>query len=99
MLLQWEKGDEETIELWEKMNGWVCDGFGETYDRLQVKFDKNYYESDTYLLGREIVEKGLKEDLFEQEEDQSVRVELEEHGMVARVLRGGDGSQGSIRWH
>src|SRR5690625_7433046 len=77
MLLQWEKGDEETIELWEKIKGWVYDGFGETKNRLQVKFDKNYYESDTNLLEREIVGKGLKEDLFYWDEDQREWEDLE----------------------
>lgn len=92
MLLRWEKGETETIELWKKMNGWVYDGFGETYDRLKVKFDKNYYESDTYILGREIVEKGLEQDLFYREEDQSVWVDLEAHGMDQKILQRSDGT-------
>ena len=64
MLLKWESGDKEIIDLWKKMNNWVYDGFDQTYSRLNVSFDKNYYESNTFLLGKNIIEDGLKKYFF-----------------------------------
>ena len=72
MLLKWESGDKEIIDLWKKMNNWVYDGFDETYSRLNVSFDKNYYESNTFLLGKNIIEDGLKKNIFYQKDDKSV---------------------------
>ena len=60
MLIDWEKGDPEVRNLWQKMNGWVYEGFNETYKKIGSDFDKNYFESDTYLLGKEFVEDGLQ---------------------------------------
>jgi len=71
MLRDWEAGDRETVALWEKMNGWVYEGFDETYRQLGVSFDKIYHESDTYLPGKEEVMRGLREGLFYQKEDGS----------------------------
>lgn len=92
MLLRWENSDPETMRLWTMMNDWVYKGFGETYDRLKVEFDKNYYESETYLLGREIVNRGLEEGVFYRQEDQSVWVDLEEYGMDQKILQRSDGT-------
>lgn len=92
ILLRWENSDPETMRLWTMMNDWVYKGFGETYDRLKVEFDKNYYESETYLLGREIVNRGLEEGVFYRQEDQSVWVDLEEYGMDQKILQRSDGT-------
>lgn len=92
MLLRWENSDPETMRLWTMMNDWVYKGFGETYDRLKVEFDKNYYESETYLLGKEIVNRGLEEGVFYRQEDQSVWVDLEEYGMDQKILQRSDGT-------
>jgi arginyl-tRNA synthetase len=64
MLVDWEKGDKDVLALWNKMNGWVYDGFGITYKRIGADFQKMYYESNTYLLGKQFVEAGLKEGVF-----------------------------------
>lgn len=92
ILLRWENSDPETMRLWTMMNDWVYKGFGETYDRLKVEFDKNYYESETYLLGKEIVNRGLEEGVFYRQEDQSVWVDLEEYGMDQKILQRSDGT-------
>lgn len=92
MLLRWEDGDPETMKLWTMMNGWVYKGFGETYDRLKVEFDKNYYESETYLLGKKMVARGLEEGVFYRQEDQSVWVDLEKYGMDQKILQRSDGT-------
>lgn len=92
MLQKWENGEEETLALWRKMNRWVYDGFEETYQRLGVKFDRNYYESDTYLLGKEIVSEGLDKGLFYREGDGSVWVDLERYGMDKKILQRSDGT-------
>ena len=92
MLLRWEDNDPETLELWRKMNDWVYEGFGQTYDRLKVRFDRNYYESETYLLGKEIVEKGLDKGVFYRQEDNSVWVDLEKYGMDQKILQRSDGT-------
>src|SRR5699024_430453 len=69
MLQQWEAGDEEVVRLWRKMNAWVYEGFDETYKRLGVDFDKYYYESDTYLLGKDLIQEGLDKGVFYRKED------------------------------
>ena len=81
MLLKWEAKDVEIRALWKKMNAWVFDGFTTTYKRLGVNFDKNYYESDTYLLGKEVVEIGLKKGVFYRKEDGSVWIDLSDEGL------------------
>ncbi|WP_282123766.1 arginine--tRNA ligase [Algibacter mikhailovii] len=92
MLLKWEAGDQETVELWKKMNGWVYDGFGETYKNLGVDFDVLYYESDTYLLGKEFVTEGLKTGVFEKEEDGSVWCDLTDEGLDKKIVQRADGT-------
>lgn len=92
MLLRWEQGDEETVNLWEKMNAWVYEGFNATYQALGVDFDQNYYESETYLLGKKVVEKGLAEGIFYQKDDGSVWVDLEEEKLGEKLLLRGDGT-------
>src|SRR5690606_25644007 len=76
MLQNWEAGDLETVALWEKMNGWVYEGFAETYETLGVDFDKLYYESQTYLLGKEFVTEGLRTGVFYKKDDGSVWCDL-----------------------
>ncbi len=92
MLRQWEQGDPEVRALWRKMNEWVYKGFDETYKRMGVSFDKIYYESDTYLVGREEVLRGLKEGLFEQHEDGSVWANFEAEGLDKKILLRSDGT-------
>lgn len=92
MLLAWEAGDKETIDLWQTMNGWVYDGFDVTYRRMGVDFDKMYYESNTYLLGKEIVLKGLEKGLLYQKEDKSIWVDLEDEGLDQKLLLRADGT-------
>lgn len=92
MLVKWEQGDEETIALWKKMNGWVYDGFASTYDLMGVDFDKMYYESDTYLLGKELVHIGLKKGVFFEKYDGSIWVDLTEDGLDQKLLLRGDGT-------
>lgn len=92
MLQRWEAGDEETVALWRKMNGWVYEGFEETYRRLGVDFDKYYYESETYLLGREVVMKGLENGLFYRKEDGSVWCDLAEEKLGKKLLLRRDGT-------
>jgi len=86
MLQKWEAGDEETRALWEKMNQWVFDGFRETYDRMGTRFDKWYFESRTYRLGREIVLQGLDKGLFYRRGDGAVEVDLTDQGFDRKVL-------------
>ncbi len=92
MLRKWEAGDKATLALWEKMNNWVYAGFEETYKRLGVDFEKNYYESKTYELGKAIVAKGLKSGLFYKKEDGSVWVDLTEDGLDEKILLRSDGT-------
>ena len=92
MLLKWEAGDEETIALWKKLNDWVYEGFEVTYENLGVKFTKNYYESETYKLGRSAVEENLAKGLFYKEEDGSIWVNLEDIGMDKKILLRSDGT-------
>ncbi|MEL6863357.1 MAG: arginine--tRNA ligase [Bacteroidota bacterium] len=92
MLLRWEAGDQAIRELWAMMNSWVYTGFDETYTKLGVSFDKLYYESDTYLLGKRWVEEGLQRKLFYEKEDGSVWIDLEEAGMDQKLVLRSDGT-------
>lgn len=92
MLRKWESGEKETIELWKTMNGWVYEGFDETYKRLGVDFDKIYYESETYLLGKSLVLAGLNKGIFKKEEDNSVWVDLTNEGLDRKILLRSDGT-------
>ena len=92
MLVDWEKGDEETVALWKKMNSWVYDGFDKTYETLGVSFDRVYYESQTYLFGKSLVEKGLQMGVFERREDGSVWCDLTGDGLDSKLLLRGDGT-------
>jgi arginyl-tRNA synthetase len=92
MLRRWESGDGEIMSLWKTMNSWVYRGFDVTYQRLGVDFDKIYYESDTYLVGRETVLEGLKHGIFYQHEDGSVWVDLKQEGLDEKVLLRADGT-------
>lgn len=92
MLRRWESGDQEVISLWETMNGWVYEGFDQTYKHLGVSFDKIYYESQTYLVGKEVVLDGLKKGIFEQRPDGSVWANLEQEGLDQKLLLRSDGT-------
>jgi len=92
MLRDWEAGESEVVALWKKMNGWVYDGFKTTYSNLGVDFDSYYYESETYLLGKELIEKGLEEAIFYRKEDGSVWVDLTEEGLDEKLLLRSDGT-------
>lgn len=92
MLRDWEAGDPATIELWKKMNGWVYDGFSVTYKQLGVDFDKIYYESETYLLGKKIVEEGLQKGVFFRKDDGSVWIDLTDAGLDQKVVLRADGT-------
>jgi arginyl-tRNA synthetase len=92
MLLKWESGDEETVSLWKKMNGWVYDGFDVTYKSINVDFDKLYYESDTYILGKGIVEVGIEKKVFYKKEDGSVWIDLMADGLDEKLLLRADGT-------
>ena len=92
LLVKWEQGDKEVHELWETMNNWAIQGIQQTYKRTGVSFDKLYYESDTYLKGKEEILKGLEEGIFYKEEDGSVWVDLAEIGLDKKVLLRKDGT-------
>ena len=92
MLKKWEAGDEEVVQLWEMMNSWVYAGFDVTYNTMGVDFDSLYYESDTYILGKDIVESGLSKGLLYQKEDGSVWCDLSEEKMDDKLLLRGDGT-------
>ena len=92
MLLKWEAKDKEVINLWKKMNSWVYDGFETTYKRLGVDFDKNYYESETYLLGKEVVKNGLDSGVFYRKEDGSVWIDLSSEGLDEKIILRSDGT-------
>lgn len=92
MLRKWEQRDTETVDLWKLMNGWVYQGFDKTYHQMGVTFDKLYYESETYLLGKEEVLKGLEQGVFFKKEDGSVWVDLTADGLDQKVLLRSDGT-------
>ncbi|MBQ2126473.1 MAG: arginine--tRNA ligase, partial [Bacteroidaceae bacterium] len=92
MLVKWEAGDKDVRALWEQMNGWVYEGFDETYKRLGVDFDKIYYESDTYLVGKETVLGGLEKGIFYRREDESVWADLTGDGLDEKLLLRSDGT-------
>lgn len=92
MLIDWENNDADTLALWKTMNGWVYDGFDKTYSRLGVDFDKIYYESDTYLLGRDIVLKAVENGIFYKKEDGSIWVDLTDEGLDEKILLRSDGT-------
>jgi len=92
MLRKWEAGDPEVNELWETMNRWTIDGIRETYEKTNVSFDRYYYESDTYLSGRDEILKGLEKGVFYKDEDGSIRLDLSEIGMDTKVLLRSDGT-------
>ncbi|MDR0368168.1 MAG: arginine--tRNA ligase, partial [Bacteroidales bacterium] len=92
MLRKWEDGNKEVRELWQQMNTWVYQGFDETYNTMGIAFDKIYYESDTYLLGKKIVEDGLKKNIFHKHTDGSVRADLTAEGLDEKVLLRSDGT-------
>lgn len=92
MLIKWEQGDPETLNLWRQMNSWVYEGFDQTYRKIGSDFDKIYYESETYLLGKEFVEKGLASGLFTRKEDGSVWIDLTEDGLDEKLLLRKDGT-------
>ena len=92
MLLDWERGKPDVIELWNKMNGWVYKGFEETYKRIGSDFDQTFYESQTYILGKEFVQKGLKDGSFYKKEDGSVWIDLSDVGLDEKLLLRGDGT-------
>ncbi|MBT0607396.1 arginine--tRNA ligase [Aequorivita echinoideorum] len=92
MLRKWEAGDEETVALWNKMNGWVYAGFEETYKNIGVDFDFYYYESDTYLLGKDIIEEGIKKGVFFMKDDGSIWCDLTEEGLDEKLVLRSDGT-------
>ncbi|MEO2127094.1 MAG: arginine--tRNA ligase, partial [Christiangramia sp.] len=92
MLLKWEANDPEVVKLWEMMNSWVYAGFDKTYQALGVDFDKNYYESKTYLLGKDEVLKGLEEGVFYQKPDGSVWIDLSDEGLDEKIVLRSDGT-------
>jgi len=92
MLLKWEAGDTEVISLWKTMNQWVYDGFGTTYTNLGVDFDSYYYESNTYLLGKDVVQIGLEKGIFEKDPDGSVWIDLTPDGLDRKIVLRSDGT-------
>jgi arginyl-tRNA synthetase len=92
MLQKWEQGDAEVVALWEKMNAWVYDGFKATYNNLGVDFDSLYYESNTYLLGKDVVQQGLDKGVFEKDPDGSVWIDLTEDGLDRKIVLRSDGT-------
>ncbi len=92
LLRRWEERDPDVIKVWETMNAWVYDGFDQTYERMGISFDKIYYESDTYLLGRDIVLNGVKKGKLQKKEDGSVWADLAEHKLDEKLLLRADGT-------
>lgn len=92
MLRKWEAGDPETVALWKKMNAWVYEGFEKTYASLGVHFDSYYYESDTYLLGKEVIDIGLEKNVFKRKEDGSVWCDLTDEGLDEKIVLRSDGT-------
>jgi len=91
-LMNWEKNNKETRQVWKMMNDWVYDGFDKTYSLLGVSFDKNYYESETYLLGKNIMEEGLKKGVLYERDDSSVWINLDNEGLDEKLLLRSDGT-------
>lgn len=92
MLRAWEAGDEEIVSLWKTMNGWVYEGFEKTYKELGIHFNRMYYESNTYLLGKKEIEEGLRQNVFYKKEDGSVWINLEEDGLDEKLVLRADGT-------
>ncbi len=92
MLRKWEAGDKEVVDLWKTMNNWVYEGFAVSYKTLGVDFDKMYYESNTYLLGKEIIEEGLKKGVFYKKENGSVAIDLSKEGLDEKIVLRSDGT-------
>lgn len=92
MLVQWESGQDDIVALWKQMNGWVYEGFNQTYQEIGVDFQKDYYESDTYLLGKNLVQEGLDKGVFYKREDGSVWVNLTDKGLDEKLLLRKDGT-------
>lgn len=92
MLRKWEAGDDAVVALWKKMNHWVYDGFEQTYKNLGVDFDSYYYESNTYLLGKEVVQFGLEKGIFEKDPDGSVWIDLTDEGLDRKIVLRSDGT-------
>lgn len=92
MLLDWEAGKPEVMQLWKEMNSWVYEGFDETYNRIGSNFDKIYYESNTYLLGKKTVQEGLEKNVFVQKEDGSVWIDLTADGLDEKIVQRKDGT-------
>lgn len=92
MLQKWEAGDDQVLKLWDQMNQWVYDGFETTYKNIGVDFDKNYYESDTYLLGKDVVQIGLEKGIFEKDPDGSVWIDLTDEGLDRKIVLRSDGT-------
>ena len=92
MLLDWEKGDDKVRNLWNEMNSWVYKGFGETYKRLGVDFDQIQYESNTYILGKDLIQEGLNKEVFYRKDDGSVWVDLSDEGLDQKLLLRSDGT-------
>lgn len=92
MLKRWEEKDAEVVDLWKQMNAWVYEGFDETYNKLGIDFDKVYYESETYLLGKDLVNKGLEKGVFYRREDGSVWIDLTKDGLDEKLLLRKDGT-------
>lgn len=92
MLKKWEEGDSETVTLWERLNGWVYEGFDQTYATMGISFDNMYQESQTYLLGKDLVNEGLEKSVFFKKEDGSVWVDLADQGMDQKLVQRGDGT-------
>ena len=92
MLLKWEAGDADTIDLWKRMNGWVYTGFEETYNKMGVNFDKYYYESNTYILGKDTIQEGLDKGVFFKKADGSVWIDLTPDGLDEKLVLRADGT-------
>jgi len=92
MLRKWEADDKEVVSLWKMMNEWVYDGFNKTYDSIGVDFDTLYYESNTYLLGKEVIKEGLQKEVFFQKKDGSIWCDLTEDGLDEKIVQRSDGT-------
>ena len=92
MLRKWEAGDAKVVDLWKRMNQWVYEGFEKTYEKLGVDFDKNYYESNTYLLGKDVVADGLEKGVFYRKDDGSVWIDLTDEGLDEKIVLRADGT-------